>query len=161
MVVTNCWERNISLNLFTRNTLWRFYKWRYFGFSLSRDLMWLHGCVRLSINHQLAKFHGHRSFQRGYVTLLVYHVTTHHHIVRGSCDSVGGSSHQVSNLSCLVVIDLAEEEMLNFQFVTWLHKITWQEDHLALWVSFPHHKLSLCQVWWPSISLVQEEIFCF
>ena len=90
---TNCWERNFSLNLFSRNMLWRLYPWRYFIFSLSCGFMrnrWLHGCVHLTINHEIAKFQSHRSCQRGYVTLLVYHVTTHYHIVWGSRDSIGG-----------------------------------------------------------------------
>ena len=67
-------------------------------FSLSSDFiwlrsqrnMWIHGCVYLTINHQLGKFHGHRPCQRRYVTLLTYHVTTSHHVVRGLCDFIGG-----------------------------------------------------------------------
>ena len=78
---------------------WPYVFWRkkYFVFCLSRDLMWpggqrntwLHGCIHLTISHQLPKFHGYRPYQRGYVTLLVCHVTTHHYAVRGSCGSIG------------------------------------------------------------------------
>ena len=32
--------------------------------------MWLHGCIHLTISHQLSKFHVHRPCQRGCVTLL-------------------------------------------------------------------------------------------
>ena len=64
------------------------------------------------------------------------------------------------NLPCLVVIDLAEGETLSFQFVTWLHAIAWSEDNLTLWVSFPYHKLPLCQVWWPS-TLWKRKYFVF
>ena len=118
--------------------------------SLSRDLMWAggqgnmwrHGRIHVTISHQLAKFHGQRSCQRGYVTLLVCHmITIPHHVVRGSCDSIGGFlSPYVPNLLCLVVIDLAEEEMLSSQFVTGLHLITWSEGHYG-WVSLiiNHH----------------------
>ena len=38
--------------------------------------------------------------------------------------------------------------------------ITWLDDHLALWVSFPHHNLPLCQVWWPSV-LRKRRYFVF
>ena len=63
--------------------------------------MWLHGCFFFTINHQLVKFHDHRSCQRGYVTLLVYHMTTHHHIVRGSCDSYHGVPITISTQTAM------------------------------------------------------------
>ena len=34
-------------------------------------VIWFHGCVYLTISHQLANFHGHRPWQRGYVTLII------------------------------------------------------------------------------------------
>ena len=121
----NCWECNFSLNFFSKNILWRFYPGNISFLICHLTLydfmrnMWLHGCIRLIINHQLAKFHGHRPCQRGYVTLLVYHITTHHQIFWGSCDSIGGFlSLQVPNLPGLVVIDLAEGELVSFQFIT-------------------------------------------
>ena len=84
--------------------------------------------------------------------VLVCHVTTNHHVFRGSCDSIGGfRSPKVPNLPYLVVIDLAGGEILKFQFATWLHVITWSESHLTLWMSFPHHKSPLCQIWWQSV----------
>ena len=75
-----------------------FWRKKYSVFSLSHDLiwpggqrnMWLHGHIHLTISHQPAKFHDHSSCKRGYVRLLVYHVTTHHHVVRGSRESIGG-----------------------------------------------------------------------
>ena len=37
---------------------------------------------------------------------------------------------------------------------------TWSQGHVTLWVSFPHHKLPLCQVWWPS-ALQNRRYFVF
>ena len=95
---TDCRDHSFSLNLFLRNILWQFYPLRYFVFSLPHDLMWpsgqrnvwLHGCIQISTSWQLTKFHGHKPCQRGYLTLLICHENTHHHVVRGSCDSIGG-----------------------------------------------------------------------
>ena len=55
----------------------------------------------------------------------------------------------------------------------WLHKgvpltisphlsrdVTWSDDHLTLWVSFHHHKSSLCQVWWSPV-LGKRRYFVF
>ena len=93
---TNCWDRNFSLDLFSKNILQQFYPYRYFVFSLSRDLMWpgsqrnmwFHGCIHLTML-PTCQFHGHKPCQRGYATLLVCPVKTHHHVVRGLCDSIG------------------------------------------------------------------------
>ena len=125
---TNCWERSFSLNLFSRNMLWQFYPWRYFAVSLSRDLMWLmknmwlHWFIHLTINHQLAKFHGYRSCQRGYVTLLVCHVTIYCYIFR------------IMWLHKGVPLTISPHLLLD---------VTWSDDHLTLWVSYPitisHH----------------------
>ena len=49
----------------------------------------LDGCVYLTMIHQFAKFHSHRFCQREYITLLICHVTTHHHFVRVSYESIG------------------------------------------------------------------------
>ena len=59
-----------------------------------------------------------------------------------------------------MVIDLAEGKILSFKFVTWVYVIKWSEDHLTLWVIFPHHKLPFCQVWWPS-TLRKRRYFVF
>ena len=83
------------------------------SFDFMRNI-WLNGCIHLTINLQLVKFHAYRSCQRGYVTLLDFscHVTRHYHVLRGSCDSLGGFlSSYVPNLPCLVFIDLAEGEI--------------------------------------------------
>ena len=86
---------------------------------------------------------------------------THHQIFRGSCDSIEGLlSPWVPNLPCLEVIDLAKGKILSFQFVTWLLAITWSENHLTLCLSFPHHKLPLCQIWWPP-DLQKRRYFVF
>ena len=48
-----------------------------------------------------------------------------------------------------MIIDLLEEEIPSFQFVTWLHVTTWSEDHVTSWVSYPHHKSGghrLCRI---------------
>ena len=49
---------------------------------------------------------------------------------------------------------------ITFSIVTWIHAIMWSEDHLTLWVSFPHHQLRLCKVWWPS-TLRKSRYFVF
>ena len=129
---------------------WPYIFWwkKYFVVTLSRDLMWpvgqrdmwLHGCVHLTVSHQITKFCGFKPCQREYVTLLICHVTTNHHVVRRSWDSIGGFlSPYVTNQPCLVVIDLAKEEILSFQFVMWPHVIMWSESHPTLWVSFPRY----------------------
>ena len=75
-------------------------------------------------------------------------MTTHHHVFRGSCESIGGLlSPQVTNLPCFVVIDLVEEGILSFQFFTWPQVITWSECHVTLWVSSLLYKSLSCQVW--------------
>ena len=51
--------------------------------------MWLDVCFYLTISHQLAKFYSHRSCQRGYVTPLICHLTSHHYFVRGSNEFIG------------------------------------------------------------------------
>ena len=116
----------------------------------------LHGRVRYTINHQLAKFHGHRSYQRGHVTLLVYHVTTNNQIVRGSCDSTGGFLSISPQPAMFGGHRLCERG--NICHVTSRNHVS--EDHLTGWVSFPHHKLPLCQVWWPS-TLQKRRYFVF
>ena len=73
--------------------------------------MRLHECIRLAINHQLAKFHGHRSCQREYVSLLVYHRTTHHHIVKGSCDSIEGLVFHSFSASTLCSFKVTENKL--------------------------------------------------
>ena len=101
----------------------------------------------------LSKFHVHRPCQRGCVTLLLCHVTTHHQVVRGSCNSiVGFFSRQVPNLPCL------RKERYKFS----IFPVT-SRDHVIrrlLWVSCPGHKPSLCQVWWP-LALQKRRYFAF
>ena len=71
--------------------------------------------LKFQVLRCLSKFHVHRPCQRGCVTLFFCHVTTHHQVVRGSCNSiVGFLSLQVPNLPCLVVIELAEGEIQVF-----------------------------------------------
>ena len=98
-------------------------KEKYLVFSLSFDLiwpgnqrnMWLLGFLYLTISLQLAKFCGHRPCHGGYIALLIRHVTTHHHIVRWSCNSIGGFlSPYITNLPSLVAIGLEEEEIFRF-----------------------------------------------
>ena len=50
------------------------------------------------------------------------------------------SKKKLSTLLSLETIDLLKEEILSFQFVTWLHVTTWSEGHVTSWVSF-HHRL--------------------
>ena len=73
-----------------------FWKEKYFVFSLSPVLSELvvrgtcnfYGCVHLTISHQLAMFCRHRNCQKGYSSLLICHMNTHEHVVRGSCNSI-------------------------------------------------------------------------
>ena len=121
--------------------------------------MWLDGCVYLTISHRLAKFRSHRSCQKEYVTLLLCHVTTHHHFFRETYESIGRFfKPEATNLSCWVVKDLTEGEILSFELVTWPHVITWSEGSSNMTVSFSYHKSSPCQVWWP---WVLEKRRCF
>ena len=117
----------------------------------------------LAINHQLAKIHGHSPWWRGYgiVTTLIWHVITHQKVVRGLYDSIGlFLSPWVTNLPSLILGDLVEEDILNFQSVTWPQVITWSESHMAIWVSFCHHNLPPCKVWWLKI-LQKGKYFVF
>ena len=121
--------------------------------SLSRDLMWAggqgnmwrHGRIHVTISHQLAKFHGQRSCQRGYVTLLVCHmITIPHHVDRGSCDSISPQSAMFGGYRPC--------GRGNFKFSI-CHRTSL--DHVvrgSSWVSFPHHKSPLWQVYWPLAS---------
>ena len=61
--------------------------------------------------------------------------------------------HKSPTCSCLVVIDLAEGEILSFQFITWPHVTTWSKGSL-------HHKSPSCQVSW-SQALCKRKNFVF
>ena len=77
--------------------------------------------------------------------LFVCHVTSRDFVVRETCDTIGEfPSSLMTTLQSLVIIDLLEEEILTFQFVTLLHVTTWSEGHVTSWVSYPHYKSLLC-----------------
>ena len=108
--------------------------------------MW-HGCASLIISLHPAKFDGHRYCAREQILFFVCHATSRDFVVRESCDIMDEfSSSLVTNLQCLVFIYLLEEEILSFQFVTWLHVTTCTEGCVAWWVSFPYHKPLPCQI---------------
>ena len=96
---------------------------KYFISRLSRELtwppgqrdMWRNRCVHLTISHQLAEFRCHRYWQIGYITLLIFHVTTHDHVVIWPTWIFRGI-HLIkfTILPCLVFIGLAEEEIFCF-----------------------------------------------
>ena len=132
-------------------------KRRYFIFNLSRDLMWPrghrvlwhYGSVLLIISLHPAKFGGHKRCAGEEILLFVCHVTSRDFVVREACDTIGEfPSSLMTTLQSLVIIDLLEEEILTFQFVTWLHVTTWSEGHVTSWVSYPHYKSLPCYVWW-------------
>ena len=121
-------------------------KMRCFVFNLSCDLM----CpcdqrVPLIINIHPAKFSGHRHCAREEISFFICHVTSREFMVRESCDIMDEfPSLLVTTLQSLMIIDLLEEEILCFQYVTWLQVITWSEVHVTSWMSFPHHKSPHC-----------------
>ena len=128
-------------------------KRRYFIFNLSRDLMWPrghrvlwhYGSVLLIISLHPAKFGGHKRCAGEEVLLFVCHVTSRDFVVREACDTIGEfPSSLMTTLESLVIIDLLEEEILTFQFVTLLHVTTWSEGHVTSWVSYPHYKSLPC-----------------
>ena len=108
----------------------------------------------------LSKFHVHRPCQRGCVTLLRCHVTTHHQVVRGSCNSiVGFFSLQVPNpymycasgtdrRICCNVRECYGRRDTSFQFFPWLHEITWSEGYYG-WVALviKHHSAKFGGHW--------------
>ena len=51
-------------------------------------VMWLHGWIPLTLSYHPAKSGGHRSCTRGDM-FLIWHVTSHDHMVRGLCDFIG------------------------------------------------------------------------
>ena len=121
-------------------------KMRCFVFNLSCDLMCPCGQrVPLIINIHPAKFSGHRHCAREEISFFICHVTSREFMVRESCDIMDEfPSLLVTTLQSLMIIDLLEEEILSFQYVTWLQMITWSEVHVKSWMSFPHHKSPHC-----------------
>ena len=115
-------------------------KRRYFVFDLSRDLTWQRGqrvmwhyrWVPLNISLHPAKFGSHRPCAKEEISFFVCHVTSRNFVVRESSDFMGDfPSSLVTTLHTLVIIDLLEEVILRFQFVTWLHVTTWSEDQVT------------------------------
>ena len=120
-------------------------KMRYFVFNLSGDLLWPRGQrVPVIVSIHPVKFGGHRHCAREKILLFVCHVTTHDFVIRESYDMGEFSSSFMTTLQRLVIIDLLEDEILSFQFVTWFHVITWSEGHVTSWMSSPHHKSLPC-----------------
>ena len=67
-------------------------------------VMRLHGWIPLTLSYHPAKFGGHRSCRRGDM-FLIWHVTSHDHMVGELCDFTGahesfGRRDTVFNLSC-------------------------------------------------------------
>ena len=100
----------------------------------SPRVMWHYGLVPLIISLHPANFGGHSRCEREESLLFVCNMTLRDFVVRESCDTMGEfPSWLVTTLQSLVVIDLLDEEILSFQFVTGLHKTTWSEGHVILW----------------------------
>ena len=126
-------------------------KRRYFVFSLSRDLMWLHGerdtwhygGVSLVISEYHANFDGHRPFGRGEIKLSICHVTSHNRGTRRSCDIMGE----------ITLSQVAPPVKFGGHRVCGIGDIKRLICHMTSpgwpWVSFPHQKLQICQVLWP------------
>ena len=81
-------------------------------------VMWHYVWVSLIMLHP-AKFGGHRHCSREEILFFVFHITSCHFVVRESCDIMDELPLSlVSTLQSLVIIDLLQEEILRFQFVT-------------------------------------------
>ena len=126
---------------------------RYFVFNMSHDLMWPrgqrimwhYGWVSLITSLHPAKFGGHKRCAREEISFFVCHVTSRDFIIRDSCDIMGEFlSLLVTTLQSLDIIEPLEEEILRFQFVTWLHVTTWSEGQVTSCVSSRHYKSSPC-----------------
>ena len=66
-----------------------------------------------------AKFGSHKHCAREEISFLVCHVTSREFVARDSCDIMGEFPLSlVTTLQNLVIIELLEEEILRFQFVT-------------------------------------------
>ena len=73
----------------------------------------------LIISLHPAKFGCHRRCAREEISFFVCHMTSQDFVVRESCDIKSEfPSSLVTTLQSLVIIDLLEEEILRFQFVT-------------------------------------------
>ena len=95
-------------------------------------VMWHYGWVSLIISVHPAKFGGHRRCAREEILFFVCDVTSRDFVVRKSRDTMGDFPYSlVTTLQCLVIIDLLEEEILSFQFVTWLQVTKWSEGCVA------------------------------
>ena len=127
--------------------------------------MQLHGCVQVTVIHQLAKFYGHRPYQKGSVTLL--HLSQHplRHC-QANLWLHGRASLTISHQSAMFSGQRScgrgntHHELPTFP-VWWTetcirgdilflfcHVSIWSECHVTLWIFSPHHKSSSCQVWW-------------
>ena len=51
--------------------------------------MWLHGWIPVTLSYNPANFDGHRSCRRGDIMFLIWHVTSHDHMVIRLCDFSG------------------------------------------------------------------------
>ena len=86
-----------------------------------------------------------RRCAREEISFFVCRLTSCDFVVRESCDIVAEfSSSLVTTLQSLVIVDLLEEDIKRFQFVTWLHVTTRSEDQVTSWVSSHYHKSPSC-----------------
>ena len=74
--------------------------------------MWLLGWKLLNVSQHLAQFGVHGSSAGGDIMHLVCHVTSHDHLIKGSCRFIGGSSLQyVTTVVSVVIISLVTLEI--------------------------------------------------
>ena len=75
-------------------------------------VMWPYGYKPLNVSHQPAKFCGQRNYGRENTMILVFHVISQDHVIKGSSNIMGRNlSRLVTILRSFVVIGLAVVEM--------------------------------------------------
>ena len=90
-------------------------------------------------------FGGRRRCAGEDVLFLVYPIFSRDYLVQELRDIIGEfPSWLVTTLQSLLIIHFLEEEILRFQFVTWIDVITWSECHLKSWVSLCYYKPLHC-----------------
>ena len=122
--------------------------------------MWIYDWKSLTISHHFALFSGHWFSVSGDIKYLIYYVTSHNHVVEGSCNLTSGSSKlYVNTLSNLWTPGYsAGRDMFLVYNVTHHNKSLVLVSHMILqdhmikqssnFKSGSHSPC--CPVWWPN-----------
>ena len=90
--------------------------------------MSLYGQNHIKVSYYIEKFCGHRCCGSEDITILVCHVISKNHEIKGLCDFLGMiPSKKVRILPGLVTIDTLIVEIHFFQLITWCRKTTYQK----------------------------------